>query len=290
METKNIIIILLIIGLGAGLPAMYFLGSFSSTDTYDVLSIGGSTTVQPIILLAEDYLEINASLTQLDIQVSGGGSGAGVSGAGSGALDLGMASRELEPDDFIAYPNVQAHPIAKDGIAVVVNVALVEVKNITMDELKAIYNGTFTHWNNVTGVTATTPISVHNRNPGSGTRATFKELVLGDDEFTTSSTNHASNGDMVSGVNGDVGGIGYCGIGYVDDEPSIKPAAVGYNSTAGFYNATETTVGSGDYPIARNLNLITNGDPTGKALWFINFILSDIGQQIVVEAGYIALA
>ncbi|MBD3230764.1 MAG: hypothetical protein GF329_21475 [Candidatus Lokiarchaeota archaeon] len=292
MEQKTIMwlnTILILVLVAAGLPLMVLTFVNSTSDTYQTFSIQGSTTVQPIVLLAEDYIENNPEFQPVDIQVAGGGSGAGVSGAGTGAVDLGMASRELDSDDLTDYPNLQAHPIAKDGIAVVVNVALTEVKNISMDELKAIYNGTFTTWDQVTGGTYAGTISVHNRNTGSGTRSTFKDLVLGDDDFRTDTTNHPGNSEMVAGVAGDVDGIGFCGLGYVDDYAANKPAAIGYNLSMGYYNASETTVANGNYPIARNLNLISNGDPTGMALWFINFILSDVGQEFVEQAGFIKL-
>ena len=52
---------------------------------------------------------------------------------------------------------------------------------------------------------------------------------------------------------------------------------------------TEANAASGAYPIVRPLNMLTKGEPTGVVKAWLDFILSDEGQQIVVEECYIAV-
>jgi len=75
--------------------------------------------------------------------------------------------------------------------------------------------------------------------------------------------------------------IGFLSFGYLDE--SVKTLAIDG------VEPTEANAASGAYPIVRPLNLLTKGDPTGVVEAWLDFILSDEGQAIVVEEGYIAV-
>lgn len=68
-------------------------------------------------------------------------------------------------------------------------------------------------------------------------------------------------------------------FGYLDD--TIKAISIGGIAP------TEPNAADGSYPIVRPLNMLTNGEPTGAVKAFLDFILSDAGQKLVVEDGYI---
>ena len=74
--------------------------------------------------------------------------------------------------------------------------------------------------------------------------------------------------------------IGYLSFGFLD--PSIKGLALD-----GVEPTVENVV-AGKYPVVRPLNLLTKGKPTGVVKAWLDFILSEEGQKIVVEEGYIA--
>ena len=87
----------------------------------ETIKISGSTTVLPIVQkAAEAYMAGHANV---DIQVSGGGSGVGIQQIGEKTVDIGMSSRELKSTESTSYPNLVKHVIAKDGIAIIVNPA-----------------------------------------------------------------------------------------------------------------------------------------------------------------------
>ena len=52
---------------------------------------------------------------------------------------------------------------------------------------------------------------------------------------------------------------------------------------------TSPVQSSGTYPVARYLYMFTKGWPTGDVLNFINFVLSDQGQKVVAESGFVPL-
>jgi len=90
-----------------------------------------------------------------------------------------------------------------------------------------------------------------------------------------------SNGAMKQQVSQTPGAIGYVGLGFVDS--SVKALEV---------DGVEPSVANvvnGTYPIARSLNMFTNGEPTGLAKDFIDFLLSSEGQQIVEAEGFVPI-
>jgi phosphate transport system substrate-binding protein len=242
----------------------------------DTLSLAGSTTVQPLAeALAAAYT------TDITIEVSGGGSSTGVKSAGEGTADIGMASRKVKDSEMDTFPDIVVHTIAKDGIAIVVHPD-VGVDGLTLDQARDIFGGTITNWSELGGADA--PITVISREEGSGTRGAFEEMVLGKEGPAIAETAllFPSNGAVRTAVSTTPDAIAYLSFGYLDD--SVKALAV---------DGVEATVANaidGTFPIVRPLNMITKGDATGAAKGFLDFIMSDEGQAIVVEEGYLPVA
>jgi phosphate transport system substrate-binding protein len=106
------------------------------------ITIGGSTTVFPIIEKEKDAFK--AIYPQVSITVSSTGSGAGITAAISGTIDIAMSSRDLKSSE--SDKGLVKYTIAKDSIAIIVNPENTYVNNLTMAQLKAIYKGEITNW------------------------------------------------------------------------------------------------------------------------------------------------
>lgn len=116
-------------------------GSFESTQAEGKIVVAGSSSVSPVMeKLKEAYVSVNPNAT-IEIQTSD--STTGVESTINGICDIGMASRELK--DSETEQGVEATVIAKDGIAVVVNNAN-PLTDITKDQIKSIYVGELTKW------------------------------------------------------------------------------------------------------------------------------------------------
>jgi phosphate transport system substrate-binding protein len=122
-------------------------------------------------------------------------------------------------------------------------------------------------------------IVVVGRDSASGTREFFWDHVLGKEDFVATMLEKNSNGAVHQTVSQTEGAIGFVGLGYVDAE--VKALKIDT------YNATVANVLTGDYPIARNLNMFTDGAPTGIILEYLNYIDSTEGQQIVEDEGFV---
>ena len=245
------------------------------TTDNSTISVSGSTTVQPLAeKLAEAFMTEN---TGIRIDVQGGGSSVGVKAAGQGTSDIGMASREIKESELAEFPKLNVIVIARDGIAIVAN-ADVTVSDLTVEQVRDIFSGKITNWKDLGGEDQN--IIVVSREEGSGTRGAFEELVMGKDALITANAIlQPSNGSIRTTVSTTPYSIGYMSFGYLDD--TIKAISIGGIAP------TEPNAADGSYPIVRPLNMLTNGEPTGAVKAFLDFILSDAGQKLVVEDGYI---
>ncbi len=244
------------------------------------LTIQGSSTVLPIAQkAAEVYMENNPDV---NISVRGGGSGNGIAALIDGATDIADASRFIKQEEVEAavengiYP--VPHRVAMDGIAVVVHPSN-SVEDLSLDDIQAIYTGEATNWSEFGGPDK--EIVVVSRDSSSGTFEVFGEIGLGGERLMQGALTQASNGAVASTVASTEGGIGYVGLGYLDE--TTKTISVN-----GVMPSNET-VASGAFPIARPLFMFTNGWPEGLTNSFISFVLSDDGQALAGELGYVPL-
>jgi phosphate transport system substrate-binding protein len=118
----------------------------SGKNPSGTLTIGGSTTVFPIIEKEKDAFK--AIYPQVSITVSSTGSGAGITAVIAGTIDIAMSSRDLKSSE--SDKDLIKYTIASDGIAIIVNPENTYVDSITMAQLKAIYKGEITNWEDLT--------------------------------------------------------------------------------------------------------------------------------------------
>ena len=247
-------------------------GCISTEDT-ETISIAGSTTVLPVAqAVAEEYMAQNANA---DIQVSGGGSGVGATSAIEGTADIGMLSRDLKASEKEGN-NLREFVVGKDGIALVGHPSN-SVSDLTLEQVKAIYQGKITNWKEVGGTDA--EIVLIGRDSSSGTREFFTEFVLDKEDAAKKMQELNSNGAVAQAVSITPGAIGYVSLEYVDD--SLKAFSI-----EGVEPTVENVI-SGAYEINRPLLMITNGEPEGLAADYLEFILSAEGQMILKDNGFI---
>ena len=257
-----------------------------STGVKQTIKISGSTTVLPIVQKAAD--QYMATHPDADIQISGGGSGVGIQAIGAKTVDIGMSSREVTKAEMAKYPNFVVTSVAQDGIAVIVNPANT-IQYITLDQIKNIYLGKITKWTEISGASVpntNNQIVIIGRDSASGTRSYFDESVLLKATPTNKMLEKNSNGAVLQTVAQTPGSIGYVSIGFVSKD--VKAVPVWYNAQK-IVAPTLDNVKTKTYPVSRDLYVITNGQPTGLAGDFVQYILSADGQKIVADEGYVTI-
>lgn len=282
------VLIILVIGfvfLGLGCTGKNSGSSTPAAADQQSIYAKGSDTIKPLAEVeAEKFMEKNPGKS---IIVKGGGSSVGIEALIKGTVDIADASREMTDNEIEAAQkngiNPMEHTIAYDGITLIVNPSN-PVSNLNFAQLRGIYNGSISNWKDVGGQDE--PIVVNCRDSNSGTYKDFQTLVMHGDNYRPDTLTQTDTGSIVINVSQNSGAIGYIGFSYLDNS-SIK--ALSLDKGNGPVFPTSETIRSGVYPISRALNMYTNGEATGLTKEFIDFVLSDQGQNIATGAGFIPL-
>lgn len=237
------------------------------------VSISGSTSVGPLAeKLAAKYTEEDNT----NIEINQIGSSAGITNAISGVSEIGMSSRDLKEEEKASGLNEVV--IAYDGIVVVTHPSN-KVKDLTMEQIKQIFTGEVTNWNELGGNDM--EIVVVSREDGSGSRDAFQEIVdYSSGELVRSAIIASGNGNIKTTVANNKHAVGFISFEYIDESIST----IDVNGV----EANAENVLQGKYSLSRPfLFVYKEGQLTDAGQRFIDFILSEDGQLIAAEAGAI---
>ena len=236
------------------------------------LTIKGSDTM--VILgqrLAEEYMVKNPGIAALI----------------NGTVDLAQSSREMKEDEKQKAKQARGaeiveQAVALDSLGVFVN-GENPVQSLTMTQVKDIFQGKITNWNQIGGPTAT--IVLYGRENSSGTYDYFREHELLNEDFTprlqtlqgTAAVNNAGGQDR--------NGIGYGGIAYAKNVKALAIAAEGGQPVA----PSEATVADGTYPLSRKLYFYYAQNAPERVTKFAQWSLTPEAQALVTQVGYFPL-
>jgi len=248
----------------------------------DTLVIKGSDTLGAKLVpqLAEEFKAQHAGTT---FNIAAEGSTTGIAAIIDGTAQIGMASRPTKPEEVATAKakgvNFKETTVAYDGIAVIVN-ASNPVKSLAKKQVEQIFTGDSADWSAVGGSGG--KISVYTRNTSSGTYSEFKELAMKKRDYTPDSQKMAGNEQIASEVSKNPNGVGYVGLAYTKAS-GIKVVAID-----GATPSKESVLGK-KYPYARPTFYYTNGEPSGLAKDFVDFTVSNAGQKIVEQVGFVPI-
>ena len=249
------------------------------------LTIKGSDTM--VILgqrLAEEYMVKNPGTV---VQVNGGGSGTGIAALINGTVDLAQSSREMKEDEKQKAKQARGaeiveQAVALDSLGVFVN-GENPVQSLTMTQVKDIFQGKITNWNQIGGPTAT--IVLYGRENSSGTYDYFREHVLLKEDFTPRVQTLQGTAAVINAVGQDRNGIGYGGIAYAKNVKALAIAAEGGQPVA----PSEATVADGTYPLSRKLYFYYAQNAPERVTKFAQWSLTPEAQALVTQVGYFPL-
>ncbi|NAS29401.1 solute-binding protein [Flavobacteriaceae bacterium R38] len=261
---------------------------FVACDTKESINISGSTTVLPVLSDAAEQFKKNNPNTV--IIVNSGGSGIGIHQLGAGKVHIGMTSRNITYEEMEQHPGVEFNPISigRDAVVPVVSSEIYEsgVQALTMDQIAKIYKGEIVNWSEVGGPDK--EIFCVDKEKSRGTRHVFMEAIMGD------KTADAPGADLVVGSNNEEqlaieesdAAIGMLSNAWLSKD--VKGVSVIMPDGHTVEPSLEK-IEKKEFPITRDLFIVVNGEPEGITKNFIDYILSDEGQEIVKEAGYISV-
>jgi phosphate transport system substrate-binding protein len=303
INRKAILLLMLTSVLVAGcrpVPAAQTAGKLEGTIT-----ISGAWALYPMMIRwGEEFQKANPGV-QFDI--SAGGAGKGMSDALSGAVDIGMVSRDIAPEEEAKGAFWVA--VTKDAVFPTINTqnpaaADVLKKGVSREMFMGIYvKGDVTTWGQVLSADVKDEIHVYTRSDSCGAAETWAKYLGGKQEDLLGIGVYGDPG-LLDAVVKDPLGTGYNNLNYVFDMDTglpvqgvaVLPIDANGDGQADADELLETkaeavkAVASGTYPSppARALNVVTSGKPSGLTQAFILWIL-DEGQKYVDEVGYIEL-
>lgn len=254
-----------------------------------IVNKGSDTIVNLALAWAEAYKETEP---QVDIAVTGGGSGTGIAALINGTVDIANASRRMKDEERDEAAANGVTPIefviARDAIAIIVNPSN-PTDSLSIDQLSDIYSGKIGNWAELGWEDR--PIVRLSRETNSGTHVYFLEQVLrrGDKQdgtlFSPDTLLLPSSEGITAEVRDNPNAIGYDGLGYVTDD--VKVVAVARDSSGPFVLPSIDTVNQASYPISRDLYMYTNGEPSGAILAYLEWLALPDAQTIVSNLGFV---
>jgi phosphate transport system substrate-binding protein len=252
---------------------------------------GSDTMVNLALAWAEAYQK---KTPEVEVAVTGGGTGTGLAALLNKTTDIANASRSIKSEEIVKAKAEGVNPVefivARDAIAVIVNPGN-PVGELTLQQISDIYSGKYTNWTQLGGEDR--PIVRLSRETNSGTHVYFLEQVvrLGDKNnktlFSTDTLLLPSSQGIIDEVRQNPNAIGYDGLGYVPSD--LKIIAVAAKQGDPFVLPSVETVNDKSYPIARDLYMYTQGEPTGIIKDYMDWILSPEAQQIVSNLGFVPI-
>ncbi|MBE2212784.1 MAG: phosphate ABC transporter substrate-binding protein [Opitutaceae bacterium] len=262
-------------------------------------SIGSDTLNNLMTFWGEDFKKIYPAVT---VEIEGKGSSTAPPALIAGTAQIGPMSRKMKAEEIDAFEKKYGYKprlvaVAIDALAVYVHKDN-PIQSLTLQQVDSIFSSTrkrggqdISNWGQLglTGEWAKKPISLYGRNSASGTYGFFKEHALKNGDYKGSVKEQPGSASVVQGVENELGGVGYSGIGYKTSGVRAVPIA----DRAGPIEATQQNAETFTYPISRylyvyiNVNPSTGPDPLVRE--FVRFVLSKGGQDDTVKDGYFPL-
>jgi phosphate transport system substrate-binding protein len=271
------------------------------------ISVSGAFALYPMMTVwAEEFTKLHPDV-QFDVQ--GGGAGKGMTDTIAGAVDIGMISRAIKPEE--EAQGIFWVSVTKDAVFPIINsenpvAAQILEKGISQETFNKIYiTGEITTWGEVVGdPSITDEIHVFTRADASGAAEQWAKYSGGEAQEDLQGIGVNGEPAMLDSILKDPLGIGFGNLNSIFDLSNgnlvpgivIPPLDINENGVADAeeaYTVKEDAFGAvanGTYPSppARFENLATLGKPEGLTLAFIEWILTD-GQQYLESAGFVAL-
>lgn len=274
----------------------------SSGVSGNFTSVGSDTLNNLMTLWAESYKRYYPNV---NIQIQGAGSSTAPPALIQGASNFGPMSRTMKDEEIVAFEKQHGYkptavPVAIDALAVYVNKDN-PIQGLSIPQVDAIFSATrkcggtaeIAKWGDVgmTGDWASRSIALYGRNSVSGTYGYFKEKALCKGDFTKRVAEQPGSASVVQSVSGQIGAIGYSGIGYLTS--GVRPVPLAKKDGEHFVEATPENALNKTYPLARVLYVYVNKRPNQPLSplerEFFRMVLSKQGQEVVLKDGFVPM-
>lgn len=227
------------------------------------------------------------------ISIHAAGSSEAFKDLASKKAEIGLSSRkinEAEIAQLSTLGNMTSHEcehiLAMDGIAIIVP-GNNPLKSLSKDQIAQIFSGSVTNWSQISDSKAGA-INLYARDKQSGTYESFKATVLGGSDIISNVKWFKNGKELSDAVSQDANGIGFVAMNAVFNNKALAIADA--KDISPFY-PTPFTISTEDYPLSRRLYMYTAAQPQSQLVKeFIGYALSDEGENVVSQTGFVGLS
>jgi phosphate transport system substrate-binding protein len=270
-------------------------GKSSGNKLTGTINIDGSSTVYPLSEAVAEEFRVDNS--RVNVAIGSSGTGAGFKKFIRGENDISDASRPIKESEIEACKENKIeyteYMVALDGISIMVNPENTWLQDITVAELKKIWepNSPIKKWSDIRPEWPKEDIHLFGPNTAHGTYDFFTEVILGESGASRTDYNAVADYNVgIQGISTDKYALGYFGLAYYEENKD-KLKLIGVDNGNGPVKPSLETVKNGTYaPLSRPLFIYINNASLAKkeVIAFVNFYLKNAGK-LAKEVGYIPL-
>jgi phosphate transport system substrate-binding protein len=285
--------------VASSLAAAFGMLGAGAVQAQSTVKIDGSSTVFPITeAVAEEFQKAKRGATKVTVGISG--TGGGFRKFCRGETDVQNASRPITKSEIaecqkngVAYLEM---PVAFDALSVVVNPKNTWLTQISIDELKKIWEpsaqGKIMRWNQVNPAWPDRPIKLFGAGADSGTFDYFTEAVTGKSkasrgDFTASEDDNV----LVQGISRDVDALGFFGFAYyAENRDKLRSLPISWKGSKAVAPSFETVLNGTYQPLSRPIFIYVSAGAAKRAevREFVEFYNKN-AEKLVKEVKYVPL-
>ncbi len=243
----------------------------------EVKITGSGTAYAPLKVIANAYASqaSNVKVTFLPHSQSS----SGVVGAKEGLVNIGSVTRKPKPEEDDGSLGYQL--LAVDALLVATHPSVGKISNLSTEELKAIYSGSVTNWQQLGGVDA--EIIVLDRPEDESAKRLLRQYYLGDElKMSPNAVVLRHESDLIAAVQNTPHSIGAFSLA----QAITNQLPVNHLSLNGVA-ATPENVKTGKYTMVRKLGIVFQNNASAVTQDLINFAVSETGKGALVESGFV---
>lgn len=242
------------------------------------IKITGAATPYPALQILADAYKAKVENLQMVFLPANQTQG-GIVGVQEGLVDLGTVTRSLKPEE--ENGQLEYREIAKDALLVATHPSVEGVENLTTEQLKAIYSGQVTNWQEVGG--PDTEIVLLDRPEDESAKKLLRQHYLGEDlQNSPDAVILRDESDLIATVQSTPNSIGAFSLAYAISH-NLPVNRLKLNGV----EPTPENVRSGQYPMVRTLGIVYKPHPSESISGFLDFASSSEGSQMLLKSGFV---
>ncbi|MFS0514747.1 substrate-binding domain-containing protein [Nostoc sp. UIC 10607] len=251
--------------------------SQADSQAKTIIKIGdSSSTITLLKLLAQAYQSQNRTV-KVEF-ISNSQSEGAIAALKNDIIDIAGSSHKLKPEEDNG--KIQYREIAQDLLLVATNNSVKGVNNLSTKQLKEIYKGDITNWQELGGADA--KIVLLDRPEDESAKKLLRKHYLGEDKTTNKAVILSKEGELIETLQSTPNSIGAFSLAY----SLINKSPVNHLSLNGVAPKSENFA-NGKYQMVRHIGILSDKVPSAPAQGFIDFILSKEGEKVLRNNGFV---